>query len=160
MWTPTRGGPFNSYVYKRSRKYCRVGPVANTIRLAIKELRRSGIQPSRWKSPSSLWNVVSDNSMVSAHTCASLYSSAVTDSRKDWFNECNIFRVSPNFEIPEEWAQSAWEEPRSVRADLRSMHLDSLIPTRGRECALFVDGGYDHCDGATFSPQIRYFDPD
>ena len=36
-------GPFNSYVFKRSPKYCSVGPVANTIRLAIKELRRTNI---------------------------------------------------------------------------------------------------------------------
>ena len=43
-------GPFNSYVFKRSPKYCRVGPVANAIRLAIEEPRRTGIQPSRWKT--------------------------------------------------------------------------------------------------------------
>ena len=30
-------GPLSSYVFKRSQRYCRVGPVASTIRLAIKD---------------------------------------------------------------------------------------------------------------------------
>ena len=103
--------------------------ITNTIRLAIKELRRTGIQPSRWKTPSSWWHVLRENNILSAHACAALYSSADTDRRKDLFNECNVFCVSPKFEMPEEWAQSAWEAPLSVRAYMRSMHLDSSIPT-------------------------------
>ena len=152
-------GPFSSHVCKKSNKYCCVGPVANTIRLAIKELRRTGIQPSRWKIPSSWWHVLPENSIVSAYTCAALYSLADTDSRRDWLNECNVFGVIPNFEIPEEWAQSAWEQPRSVSADARSIHLDSLRFKFRGECA-FGNGGYEHGEGVTISAQIRYFSPD
>ena len=50
-------GPVNSYVFKRAQKYCRVGVVADTIRLAIRELRIRRIPPTRWKSPS-LWKLV------------------------------------------------------------------------------------------------------
>lgn len=100
------------------------------------------------------------NSIVCAHTCAVLYSSACVDSHNDWSNECNIFRASFDSKIPEDWAQTAWDDPCWERADLRSMHLDTLKPTNGNEFALFGDGGIDHGVGATFSAQVRYFHHD
>ena len=150
-------GPVNYYEFKRAQKYCRVGVVANTIRLAIRELIIRCIQPIRWKTPSSWKLVLSEKSSVSAYTCASLYALAYSDSRKDWGSECSIFRVSLKSEIPEEWDQSAWNYLCPDRVDLRSMHLDATLPTNGNECALFGDGGYDRSEGASFSDQVRYF---
>ena len=75
-------GPFNSYVFKRIQKYCRVGVVANTIRLAIRELKIRRIPPIRWKTPSSWKLVLSENNSVSAYTCASQYTLAYSDRRK------------------------------------------------------------------------------
>ena len=40
--------PFNSESFAKAQKYCRVGPMANAIRLAINVLRASGSQPCRW----------------------------------------------------------------------------------------------------------------
>ena len=41
-------GPFNSHAFSRAQKYCRVGVLANTIRLVIKELRTRDIRPVQW----------------------------------------------------------------------------------------------------------------
>ena len=76
-------GPFSSYAYTRSQKCCRVGPVAHTIRSAIKKLRSTGIHPNHWKLPRAWWHALPENSFVSAHTCAVLYSLANMDTRRD-----------------------------------------------------------------------------
>ena len=43
-------GSFNAQAFARAQKYCRVGAVANTIRLAIKMLRSRGSLPYRWRN--------------------------------------------------------------------------------------------------------------
>ena len=101
-----------------------------------------------------------ENSVLSAHTCAVLFSSACAGSHNDWNNECDIFRASLNSEIPEDWAQSACDDPCWERADLRSMHLDILKPTNGNNYVLFGEGGYVHGAGASFSARVRYLHAD
>ena len=144
--------PFNAQAFAKAQKLCRVGAVANTIRLAINALRSRGSPSPTWRNSRAWRSVLPDNSCISDHACATLYCLAADDSRRDWSSECNIFRVGIK-SLPEDAHQSAWEHP----CDLRCNHLDAPCSTRDCEFALYGDGGYDAKLGAAFSAQVRYF---
>ena len=77
--------------------------------------------------------------------------------KRDWITECRVFRVEFACSVPEEWDQSACEDPLATYLDRRAMHLDSPRSVMDNEFALFGDGGYDAAHGAFFSAQVRFF---
>ena len=85
--------PFNAQAFAKAQKFCRVGAVANTGRLAINALRSRGSPPSSWRNSRAWRSVLPDSRCISAHSCATLYCLAADDSRRDWSSECNIFRA-------------------------------------------------------------------
>ena len=93
--------PYNAHAFSRAQNYCRVGAIANTIRLAIHDFRTRRSAGHRWCN-TALWNsALPTNSCISALTCVPLYRAAVADRNGDWSTECRVFRVDFASNVPE-----------------------------------------------------------
>ena len=55
---------FNAQAFAKAQKFCRVGAVANTIRLAINAARSRGSPPSSWRNSRAWRSVLPDSSCI------------------------------------------------------------------------------------------------
>ena len=87
-------GRFNAQWLAQSKKYCRIGSIANTIRLAIRHLVSRRIPVSRWIHKSTWSHAMPNNNYISDALYRDAYAAAASQKHIDWPTECQMFGVS------------------------------------------------------------------
>ena len=76
-------GRFNAQWFAQSKKYCRIGSIANTIRLAIRHLVSRRIPVSRWIHKSTWSHAMPNNNYISDALCRDAYAAAASQRHID-----------------------------------------------------------------------------
>ena len=151
-------GPFDSRAFKQAQTYCRVGPLACLVRWVLVHLEAEDIPLEDWGKEATWATYLPANELIDPRTAATGCRNALSRRRSDWRAECNLFQRQSLPYIPEDWSESAWEDPDALEADRRSASLDgrAAVPFRHLDYALYGDGGHNG-RMATCCSQARSF---
>ena len=157
-------GSYDTSRAEAGRSLCRVGALANTLRLAVRQMREAGIQQHVWGTDPSVWAQSLPNmAFITPNECSGLAAAALRHSGRDWHMERAMFGVlSAPSNLDEDWPEEAWENPLQRSPDPRSRALiapSALALSQDDELAFFSDGGLDRRHGATFGAVARRFVP-
>ena len=155
--------PFRESDYLAGGSLCRVGPIANSLRMGCAGLRSAGTPFSLWCQHNVWAPHLPVDSPISPQDCAAAVALASPRSERDWRSERLIFGANPNAAgIGEDWSEDAWEWPFRDSVDRRSSALCELLPAQAQaaeDIAVFGDGGFASRVGATFAAGARTFGP-
>ena len=130
-------GRFNAQWFAQSKKYCRTGSIANTIRVAIRHLVSCRIPISRWIYKSTWSHAMPNKNYISDVLCKDACVAAAAQRHIDWSTECQMFGVSTSNEVPEDWDVLAWDNPLAHDLDRRALYLDPPCPVSDAGCGDF-----------------------
>eukprot|EP00439_Symbiodinium_sp_Y106_P048881 s5598_g6.t1 len=151
-------GPFSPSKFEAAARFCRVGVLANSVRQACQEMMH--LHPRAAWDSAELWaHHLPRHAPVSPVACARAAWQALAQSDLDWRAECSLFHIVQPPDAPEQWGQSAWEDPWDWSCDLRSQALLHAVPDPpiSAEHAIYGDGGFSARVGASFACQARGF---
>ena len=151
-------GRFKPDVFDAAARYCRVGVLANSVRLAWVSLVERRIPMDSWHDAEVWAEFLPAHSPVTAASCASAAAAALAQSNLDWRTECSLFGLEVVPDISENWPQLAWEDPWDLACNPRARALLTPLPHASdtSDSAIYGDGGFSK-DGATFACQARGF---
>ena len=135
---------YSEVAFGGAAAYCRVGFIANSVRLAARALRLSGVSPALWAFPGTWAPHIYHCSEISPERCAQAAQRALLDSSRDWDTELRLFARIQNANLSvEDWPDCAWDTPDAKEADPRSSYLDAVEPINmlHHDFALYSDGG-------------------
>ena len=155
-------GTFSPVDFSSAQRYCRVGCLANTLRLAVRNLRQRGVPITQWQHARPQWAAaIQDPELISPEECMSLCATAIAQSTSEWIVEQRLFSAQGAANpIPEDWLEIGWEQPLDPTADPRGSalwHRFAAEWSNQTDVGLFGDGGFSKTRGATFAAQPRFF---
>ena len=150
-------GAYQPAQARSAASFCRVGPLANSVRAAVVEMERLAIPRGRWGEELVWTDVLDGAAPVTAAECATAAAQALAQSSADWETERRLFGVRERGEEREDWPARSWECPMMVTSRVRLLAAPVPDGLEG-DVGLYSDGGQDH-ETCTFSAQARSFGP-